>query len=447
MTYRYLSITIAVFTNLFLCGTSLAAYNVVEVPLEVNDIIYDSVRGKIYASIPGSAGPNGNTITQIDPVTGATGPSLFVGSEPGELAISDDAQYLYVSLDGAAAVRRVDLATFTAGIQFALGTSPFYGPLYAEDIDVQPGNPGTIAVSLKRLGVSPRHGGVAIYEDGVQRPNMTPDHTGSNRIEFSSIPSKLYGYNNETSEFGFREMLVDINGVTTVDVSADFISGYGVDIEYHGGRIYSTTGVVMEPDVPMILGSYAVGFVQSVVPDAVSNKTYFLSNNGLIDVFNQTNYTFIENINVIEAIGTSDNLIHTGNDNLAFSTDASQVLLLTTDTPQPQAVMKLSPRSGMFLSTQQYDLGVTIRTGNNTISSISHAILNSVDITPAIASCIIPGRLGPGLVSLRCPGFSSLLPATSSRTAYTLDLAIELSDGTVISNTATWVILPTIEAP
>jgi len=71
----------------------------------------------------------------------------------------------------------VDLTTFTADIQFSLGTSPIYGPLYAEDIEVQPGNAGTVAVSLIRSGVSPRHAGVAIYDDGIQRPNITPDHT------------------------------------------------------------------------------------------------------------------------------------------------------------------------------------------------------------------------------------------------------------------------------
>lgn len=190
-------------------------------------------------------------------------------------------------------------------------------------------------------------------------------------------------------------MLVDINGVTVLDVSRDFISGFGVDIEYPDGRVYSTSGVVLEPETPMILGTYAVGFVQSVVPDAVANRTYFLSSNGSIDVFNLTDFTFIENIDVVEAIGTSDNLIHIGNSNLAFSTDSSQVLLLTTEAT-PQAFMKISPRSGMFLSTQQYDLGITVKTGGAAISSITHALLNSVDISPALTACIIPGELDRG---------------------------------------------------
>ncbi len=99
---------------------------------------------------------------------------------------------------------------------------------------MQPGSSGTIAVSLKRSGVSPRHGGVAIFDEGVKRPLSTQDHTGSNRIEFSDDPSVLYGYNNETSEFGFREILVDTDGATETQVYRSFIAGYGVDIEVDG---------------------------------------------------------------------------------------------------------------------------------------------------------------------------------------------------------------------
>ncbi|CAN5738299.1 MAG: hypothetical protein H0T97_03010 [Actinobacteria bacterium] len=44
------------------------------------------------------------------------------------LAMSDDGQYLYVGLRGAAAVRRVHLPSFSAGLQFSLGSDPSFGP-------------------------------------------------------------------------------------------------------------------------------------------------------------------------------------------------------------------------------------------------------------------------------------------------------------------------------
>jgi acyl dehydratase len=145
-----------------------------EIALATNDIILDPVSKRIFASVPSSAGGTGNSVVSIQPDTGALGAAIFVGSEPGKLAISDNGQYLYVALDGAAAVRRFDIPSQTAGLQFALGSDAFFGPYYAEDIAVLPGNPTAIAVSRKNLGVSPRHAGVAIYDNGVKRPTETP---------------------------------------------------------------------------------------------------------------------------------------------------------------------------------------------------------------------------------------------------------------------------------
>src|SRR5688572_30652369 len=77
--------------------------------LPTNDLVYDPHSGRLYASIPGSAGADGNSVVPIDPATGAVGTPIPVGSEPGKLALSDDGRYLYVGLNGENAVRRVML--------------------------------------------------------------------------------------------------------------------------------------------------------------------------------------------------------------------------------------------------------------------------------------------------------------------------------------------------
>src|SRR5579884_505110 len=90
--------------------------------LPINDIVYNAKDGLIYASIPGYAGENlGNSIAAIDPTTGILQKTIFVGSEPNRLALSDDGTQLFVGLDGAGAVRQVNLTTATAGVQFSLG--------------------------------------------------------------------------------------------------------------------------------------------------------------------------------------------------------------------------------------------------------------------------------------------------------------------------------------
>ncbi len=146
-------------------ATTAHAADVREINIDARDFVYDSVSARIYASVPASGGAMGNSVVPIDPLDGSTGTPIFVGSEPRRLAISDDGSFLYVSLDGLSQVRRIDMHTLTAEIQFGLGSDSFLGPFQVDDIEVQPGNPRVIAVSRKNPGFSPRHGGVAIFDN------------------------------------------------------------------------------------------------------------------------------------------------------------------------------------------------------------------------------------------------------------------------------------------
>jgi hypothetical protein len=123
------------------------------------DLIYDRLARRIYASIPAQSGRKLDSA--VDPFTVTFGAAVSIGSEPGKLALSDNGQYLYVSLDGAGAVRRVDLASATPGLQFSLGTDPSNGPYYVIDMDVLPGNPGAVAVSRRIANATPDFAGVA----------------------------------------------------------------------------------------------------------------------------------------------------------------------------------------------------------------------------------------------------------------------------------------------
>jgi hypothetical protein len=226
--------------------------------LPANDLIYDATRERIYASVPSREGVHGNSIAVIDPATGTVLSHVFAGSEPSKLALSDDARFLYAALDGAAAVTRIDLAAPSGpavDLTFSLGPGDWYGPRYAEDLAVMPGSPRTVAVSLRYKATTPRHAGVAVYDDGVQRPNATPGHTGSNVIEFSSSASLLYGLNNETTEFGLRRMAIDASGVSVSSVDA-FESMFGADIAFGGGQIFSTSGAVYDPEGRGLLGTF-----------------------------------------------------------------------------------------------------------------------------------------------------------------------------------------------
>jgi len=314
-------------------GSPLAPAGIRQISLMTKDLIYDPSGQRIYASLPGTA-PNGNSLVQIEPVSGTVGTPVFVGSEPGKLAISNNSQYIYASLDGSAAVRRFDIATQIPDLQFNLGADSFFGPLYVDDMAVMPGQPTTIAVSRKYQGTSPRHAGVGIYDNGVVRPTTTATHTGSDVIEFSSSPSTLYGYNNETTEFGFRKMSINSSGVTVTSTTANIISGFGVDISYANGVIYSTTGRAINPETGTIIGTFSgIGFGSLVVPDSVANRVYFLTGSGsstlTLKAYDATTFLQTGSLSISGVSGTPSSFLKWGSDGLAFRTSGNQIFLFS----------------------------------------------------------------------------------------------------------------------
>jgi len=299
-------------------------------------LIYDPVTQRIYAAVRGNPG----TVVPIDPTTGVLGTAIPVGIDPVKLARSDDGQYLYVALDGEAVVQRIDLATQLVDLAIPLGSGD-HGLRHAEDIAVLPGSSQSIAVSLKYKGVSPRHAGVAVFDGAVMRATVTPGHTGSNVIEFSASAGTLYGYNNETSEFGFRRMAVDASGVTVSDVftsfDGDLIGGFGVDIKFHNGLIYTTTGRVIDPVARTVVGNLdpSLGFGALVEPDATKARVFTLAFDGALSTWMIRAYDASTlqslGIEIVSGIsGDPGTLLRWGDKGLAFRTSGGQVFLTDT---------------------------------------------------------------------------------------------------------------------
>src|SRR5215217_645660 len=207
-----------------------------QVPLATNDLTFSSLTGKIYASVPSSAGSGGNSIKSIDPTTGAIESSTFVGSEPNKLALSDDGHNLYVSLDGSAAVRRLDVQTNTPGLQFTLGQESFFGRYFAGDLAVAPGNPDLLAVA-RSFGSGPSGSGVAVFDNGVRRTNTG---SSSDFLAFSASASKLYGTG--VSSGGLQTLTIDASGVT---VSSTTSLASGARIKFSNGLIFTSLGQVI----------------------------------------------------------------------------------------------------------------------------------------------------------------------------------------------------------
>lgn len=211
--------------------------------LPINDIVYNAVDGLIYVSIPGSAGEGlGNTIAAINPASGVIVKTIFVGSEPNRMALSSDGTQLFVGLNGAGAVRQVNLATGTAGVQFSLGGGPgVYNPPYtAQALAVLPGQPNSVAV----YGTN---GVVTIFDSGVARAKTSTGlsiyfNQNSGSLSFGNSASTLY-LNSLSTSYNLYALTIDGTGVTSAKALGN---GGGNSIQYDNGRLYLSSAAVLD---------------------------------------------------------------------------------------------------------------------------------------------------------------------------------------------------------
>lgn len=178
-----------------------------------NALVFDRGRALYYASIPASATSNGNSIATIDAASAALRYATPIGSNPAALAIAADGASLYVALNGSGEVLRLALPSLQELSRTRLPAPAPWGQLLTENLAASPADAEVVAVAMLRAGVSPRHGGVALIRSGVLQPQMTQEHTGSNLIAFAADGQWLYGYNNESSEFGLRRIEVLADGL------------------------------------------------------------------------------------------------------------------------------------------------------------------------------------------------------------------------------------------
>lgn len=315
-----------------------AATSVKIVSLNATDLVYDPFSQRLYATVPSASASHGNSIAIINPATGAIEGSVFVGSEPQKMAISEDGTYIYIGLNGVGSVSRFHIPSKTIDKTFSLGTGS-YGTTYAEDIDVQSGNPKVIAVSRYRKGISPRHDGVAIYDDGVMRPQKTGDHTGSNVIEFSDSPDILYGYCNETTGFAVYKNIVNDYGVAIASSYSGLIGSFSIDFEYDNGFLYTTNGRVINTQTMQLAGQF--GTSGKLEPDSTVRRTFYVDG-ATVKSFNQTTFLLDGQYTAAGVSGSVRTLVRWGSKGLAFSNSGNQVVILDTDiVPNPPTLTSL----------------------------------------------------------------------------------------------------------
>jgi DNA-binding beta-propeller fold protein YncE len=291
------------------------------IDVQASALAYDRTRGQLLAAVPGAAPKFGNTVAAFDPATGQLAWSTVVGSDPSVLALSDDGKALWVGLLGMSAVRKVDLDAREAGPPVQLDDGTF-----AETMVVIPGMTDTIAVSLFVKGLSPRHKGVVVLDSGDPRPERGPGHTGSNRIVATDEPAVLYGYNNETTDFGLRRMAVDDDGVRVTRTRGGVFSGFGLDIVHGGGRIYATSGAVADVRTGKLAGTVPAAGPVAVDPER-KRAYYYAADRKAIEAYSTDTLTRQASYTPPAEKGPIRNLTVLGGTGLAYRSDRGVVIV------------------------------------------------------------------------------------------------------------------------
>lgn len=313
--------------------------------LATNGLAYDAVSGKLYVSTPGTQGQ----IIAIDPATGTLGTTAIVGNEPGRLAVSDNGQYLYVSVDNESVVKRLLLPTLATNLMFSLQTWVSLQPgdlLCARDMKVIPGNPQGVVITVARHGSS--SGGcllnepdvAAVYQSGVSLPNSLSGTPFVHLVEFTESSSVLLGLG-IFSPADLVRVSVTPSGLSVIDSSL-LANWPGREFKYLSGLVYTASGIVLNPTTYSAVGSWTNTGVWSLRPD-VSRQRLFTVGGGItpddtvgtIQAVDLTTLTPIGSLDVrnlnlpaVIQLPRFTDLVRWGPDGLAFRTSSNEVVII-----------------------------------------------------------------------------------------------------------------------
>jgi hypothetical protein len=131
----------------------------------------------LYFSLPSVVPPIGNSVLPFDVATGSFESPVWVGSEPDLAAVSADGQHLHVALDGGKSIVRLSLPGLKPEEQFQIASAD--GKLMDACFLLSlPASPASVIADPCFGSDLDQSFGVAMYDDGVPRPQRTTSYVG-----------------------------------------------------------------------------------------------------------------------------------------------------------------------------------------------------------------------------------------------------------------------------
>ena len=253
-----------------LIGTAAMADDVKVLPLPANRVLWDVQHKCLYALVAGgaNAGQRANSLCILDPVSGSILSSQFVGSEPGNMALSSSGRYLYIGVGGSNAVRVYDTVKRQNGPLVSLGAG-----ISSAGMCAAPGLPDSCAVQKQNRSYSPSDNGtVIIGPDGIIGKDAS---NSGHSLVYDALADRMYGFENEISSYGLKTMGSSATGVVDIGYLEGLIIGNTALVAAENGLLYTNTGSVIDPAAGQKTLQYpGFGYGSMLVPDASSGKLF-----------------------------------------------------------------------------------------------------------------------------------------------------------------------------
>lgn len=298
-----------------------------------NDVVYDSERETLY-TVSGGAAISGHlhSVTPIDPETTEIGDPLFLGNDPRNIVITDDAQYLYVGLYSSYSVRRVGLEDFSLGDNIPLDASGSWaGDSYTPyGLLPLPGRPRDILVSQDHTGST--YWTTRLYIDGQVQPTSARDAI---QMVPAGAPDEFYAFNSSDTGFDFMRLRLTDDGYETVATQHGLFSGFSTQVAGGDDLIFSNGGRVVDGLKMEIVADlrFPSGWSTSsgappmtMLADPDRSRFYYAHGNS-IAAYDTAVFQLVGEATV-PGIGEIKRMVRWGDAGLALLTEDAEVVLL-----------------------------------------------------------------------------------------------------------------------
>ncbi|MGE0441650.1 MAG: IPT/TIG domain-containing protein [Gemmatimonadales bacterium] len=238
--------------------------------LETRDIVFDSTRGLVYATVPSNVTSFGNQVVAIDPASLAIVWHLPAGAGPSNLALSDNAAFLFVAFTGEPGLKRIALASRTIDLAIPLGQT-VTGAAYGGQMVTLPGVPETVVVSLLNASSSPSDR-IVIVDQSTVRSIPTAGWSALTR----GGPTHVYGAN---LGFPLQIVRIGLGGAVPIVDTTDFIPAQSIGQIAPLGNLLATGRYVVDPSSASVVAD--LGFAGPVCADPTAGRIHLLSPDGV----------------------------------------------------------------------------------------------------------------------------------------------------------------------